>query len=202
MNEKLKSSLFILLLGVLWGGYELYDFFNGEQVRFQAQLEQKNKELLNAKNELERLKNFSTRLEEVKARVKKTNNEFEEALEYIPRTLDFSKLLAKLNLLARNSGVEIEVFKPLKDQGNSSAEGNSTEEKTNSFYQTVTLDLKLNGGFAQTLMFFDQISRLKRILNVESLNMTPKTIDGQRGLAVNLTPIETNVVLKTYRFSE
>jgi len=202
MNEKLKSSLFILLLGVLWGGYELYDFFNGEQVRFQAQLEQKNKELLNAKNELERLKNFSTRLEEVKARVKKTNNEFEESLEYIPRTLDFSKLLAKLNLLARNSGVEIEVFKPLKDQGNSSAEGNSTEEKTNSFYQTVTLDLKLNGGFAQTLMFFDQISRLKRILNVESLNMTPKTIDGQRGLAVNLTPIETNVVLKTYRFSE
>jgi len=202
MNEKLKFSLFILFLGVLWGGYKLYDFFNGEQVRFQTQLEQKNKELLNAKNELERLKNFSTRLEEVKARVKKTNNEFEEALEYIPRTLDFSKLLAKLNLLARNSGVEIEVFKPLKDQEKPSAEGNSTEEKTPSFYQTVTLDLKLNGGFAQTLMFFDQISRLKRILNVESLNMTPKTIDEQRGLAANLTPIETNVVLKTYRFSE
>jgi Tfp pilus assembly protein PilO len=116
--------------------------------------------------------------------------------------LDFSKLLAKLNLLARNSGVEIVTFKPLKDDGKGSAPGASEGTTQAVFYQTVTLDLKLHGGFAQTLMFFDQISRLKRILNVDSVNMVPQSAEGQRGLAANLTPIETNVVLKTYRFSE
>jgi Tfp pilus assembly protein PilO len=51
-------------------------------------------------------------------------------------------------------------------------------------------------------MFFDQISRLKRILNVESLKMVSKSGEENRGPASVVTPLETAVLLKTYRFSE
>ena len=183
-------------LGVLGGGYEFYDFFNADLIKMNNEIESKRNALNQSKTELAKLKNFSAGLVDIKARLKKTNSEFEEALEFIPRTLDLSKLLAKLNVLARNSGVDIDAFKPIKD------ENKKSESSEKSFYQTVAVELQLRGGFAQTVMFFDQISRLKRILNVESLKMVSKSGEENRGPASVVTPLETAVLLKTYRFSE
>ncbi len=198
MNEKLKLALLVLSLGVLWGGYEFYDFYSVDQAGMEQEIITKKQELETAKNELNKFKDFAEGITEIKSKLKKTNAEFEEALEFIPRNLELSKLLARLNVLARNSGVEIESFKPAKDSNVKSEQ----EEAKNSFFQTTTIELQMQGGFSQTVMFFDQISRLKRILNVESLKMLSQSTEDKRTLASNITKVDTQVVLKTYRFSE
>ena len=194
MNEKLKLAAIILGLGVVWGGYEFYDFNSGDQVKLQREEETKAQAVNGSKIELSKLKNFAEGIKEIKTSLKKTNAEFEDALEFIPRNLDLSKLLAKLNVLARNSGIELDSFKPLKEE--------AAKAGTKSFYQTVNLEIQLRGGFSQTVMFLDQISRLKRIINVETLKMTVGSVDTARLPSSLPIPVNTVINLKTYRFAE
>lgn len=213
MSEKIKLSLLILFVGVLWGGYEIYDFSSVEQVRLSSELETKKNSVSELKTELDKLKNFSERIDELKGRLKKANAEYEEVLEFIPRSLDYAKLLSKLNALAQNSGVEVEIFKPkINEEKKTSSpltpeiqEGQEGQEKKNTpinFFEAVEFDLRLRGGFGQTLMFLDQVSRLKRIINVETLAMAADLGDQKRTLASGVTPVETIATIKTYKFIE
>ena len=198
MKEKLKACSVIVFLGLVYGGYEFYDFSSSEKPRLGTEIQQVRSELDTKKSELSRLTAFAEGITEIKSRLKKTNAEFEEVLEFIPRSLDLSKLLARLNVLARNSGVEIESFKPLKETSGGGAA--NSEQKT--FYESVSIEMRLKGGFSQTVMFFDQISRLKRILNVENIKMIAPQGDEKRGPASPVTLVESQINLKTYRFSE
>ena len=198
MNEKFKLGIIVLGLGVFYGSYELYDFFSVDQLRMQAEIRSNNQTLNENRNQLTKLRNFSAGINEIKQRLKKTNTEFEEALLIIPRTLDLSQLLARLNVLAKNSGIEIEIFKPLKEE----AVG-AEASKVESFYREVPLEMQLHGSFSQTLVFFDQVSRTKRIMNVESVKMVPAQENGiSLGSANQSNPIVSTVLFKTYRFSE
>lgn len=198
MTEKLKFAALLVVLGSLYGGYEFYDFMTTRQPQMQTEIQTNRSSLETEKGQLARLASFAEGISEVKSRLKKTNSEFEEVLEFIPRTLDLSKLLARLNVLARNSGVEIESFRPVKESG----AGVSPSGDTKTFYESVPVEMRLRGGFAQTVMFFDQVSRLKRILNIENLKMLSSQGDDKRGPASPVTMVETSITLKTYRFSE
>lgn len=212
MSEKIKLSLIILVAGILWGAYESYDFANGEQVRLIGELEAKKTSVSTQKNELDKLKSFSGKIDEIKGRLKKTNLEYEELLDFIPRTLDYAKLLAKMNSLAQNSGIDVEFFKPKpKDPTKTFAapveavEGANDMEKKEvapKFFEEVEFELKLRGGFSQTLMFLDQVSRLKRIINVENLTMNSEQNEQKRVVASGAIPIETTATIKTYKFIE
>ena len=105
MNEKFKLGIIVLGLGVFYGSYELYDFFSVDQLRMQAEIRSNNQTLNENRNQLTKLRNFSAGINEIKQRLKKTNTEFEEALLIIPRILDLSQLLARLNVLAKNTKV-------------------------------------------------------------------------------------------------
>lgn len=210
MSEKIKLSLLILFIGLLWGGYEIYDFSSVEQVRLSTELETKKNSVSELKMELDKLKNFSERIDELKGRLKKANGEYEEVLEFIPRSLDYAKLLAKLNALAQNSGVEVEIFKPKTNEEKKASspppqdvqEGQEQKNTPTNFFEAVEFDLRLRGGFGQTLMFLDQVSRLKRIINVETLAMAADQGEQKRFLASGVTPVETVATIKTYKFIE
>ena len=198
MNEKFKLGIIVLALGVFYGSYELYDFFSVDQVKMQAEISSNNQTLNDNRNQLTKLRSFSAGINEIKQRLKKTNTEFEEALLIIPRTLDLSQLLARLNVLAKNSGIEIETFKPLKEEP-----VGAEAPKVKSFYRDVPLEMQLHGSFSQTLVFFDQVSRTKRIMNVESVKMLPAQENGiTLGSANQSNAIVSTVLFKTYRFSE
>jgi type IV pilus assembly protein PilO len=203
MNEKLKLAGILVGLGALCGFYELYDFYSNEQVKMQTEATNAKQALTVKKEELSKLKVFAEGIVDTKARLKKTNAEFEEALEYIPRNVDLSQLMARLSSLAKNSGIEVQTFKPLKEERNSSEAPNPGEAaKSPAFYQALKLEIQLHGGFTQTVTFFDQISRLKRILNVETLKMQMKSGEGDRSPSNLPTVLDSTVVLKTYRFIE
>jgi type IV pilus assembly protein PilO len=209
MNEKLKLAGILVGLGIFYGFYELYDFYSTDQAKMRIEANNAKQSLNVKKEELAKLKVFAEGISETKVRLKKINAEFEEALEFIPRNIDPSQLMARLSSLARNSGIEVISFKPLKEEGVSSEPSKPVEAGKEAgaaarapFYQTVKLEIQLHGGFAQTVAFFDQVSRLKRILNVETLKMQTKSIEGDRTPSNVSTVLDSTVLVKTYRFVE
>lgn len=185
-KSKIKTALVVLGFGIVVGVYSLYDFVGGEQISLQSQVQQKEQQIGQLKGELERVRSFAQNIPAVKQAFREQSLQLESVLEFIPRNLELSGILRKLNMLAQNSGVEIISFKPQKD------------EQDLGFFKSTTIDLTLKGSFTQSLVFFDQVSKLKRVLNFETLKMTGNPADKKTSTHV----LETVVKMKAYRLSE
>lgn len=181
-----RIAIVLTLLGVGVAGYRFYDFSEQEVV----QLTQKNQALeskLKAKQvEMERLKNFALNIEAIKIELRELNLQLETAMEYMPRNFNLSALLRQFTTLAQNSGVEMGGFQPEKEK-----------REKNQFYSSIGVRFDLAGTFAQTMVFLDQLARLKRIVNVELLDVKVKS-DLEAGAFVT----QTNTLVRAYRFAD
>ena len=139
--------------------------------------------------ELKRLLDFAQNIEAIKQELRDLNLQLEAALEHMPRTFNLSGLLRKFTMLAQNSGVELATFKPKRGEG----------KNESAFYSTIGIDCELQGTFSQLLVFLDQLSRLKRIVNVESLRIRVSQGGPQRSGSIMTS---TQASIKTYRFAE
>lgn len=189
MKQKLLIALGIVFAGAGYAAYEYFVVFQGEEY---PALEQKFKKLeadvSTKKNELRQLQEFSKNIEQVQKELKELQSQLDSALEYMPRTFKLEALLRKLAMVAANSGVELSTFRPKKN-----------EDKGQNFYSTIGIDFDIKGSFTQTLVFFDQLTRLKRIVNLEALKIKPQDAAATRSGA---TLSVTQASIKTYRFSE
>lgn len=188
-------ALLIVVLGAGIGGYELHTFNQTEKPTLQAEISSIQSKLTREQNEFRRLKRFKENIEEIKLELRELNVQLEAALESLPRTFNLSLLLRRLTFLAQNSGVELISFKP-----------DAKEKRVpGTFYATTQVDLELIGSFTQTLMFFDQVTRLKRIINIDSIKVNPdktpddRDISASRGVGLSAKVVAT---IQIYRFAD
>lgn len=128
---------------------------------------------LPAANQLEGLRSqqlqLQRRLNEVRA-VASNVMKFEEeiaalerklkvALRQLPDSKELPVLLTDITTLGKTSGLEVEAFRP-------------SPEITRDFYAEVPIEIEFTGRFHDIALFFDEISRLPRIVNVNELDIS------------------------------
>lgn len=186
LKNKLMTAIFVVALGFAYGAYQLYDFSQGEGEALNRSLAEATKDVDNFKSNLVKVKTFAENIPAVKQAFREQSLQLEAVLDSIPRSLELSSLLRKLNLLAQNSGVEIGSFRPEK------------EEADAGFFKSVGLELNVRGGFLPTLVFFDQVSKMKRVMSFEGIKMR-----GNGNNKENMAPVlETSVNLKAFRLGD
>ena len=82
-----------------------------------------------------------------------------KALRQLPNQKQLEVLLTDISNLAKNSGVEVKSFK-------------RNSEVVHDFYAEVPIALSLEGGYHDVAQFFDMMSKLPRIVNMGSLNVS------------------------------
>lgn len=188
---KNKNQLFAIIvmasLGVV--SYMFYSFSNEEVPLLVAERQNKEAEISRQRGELRRLQEFAKNIQQIKSDFRELNVQLESALEHMPRTYSLPQLLRRLNMVAQNSGVEIIRFKPSKGE----------ERADGAFYSSTVFEMAMKGTYMQTLVFLDQVSRLKRIISIDSINLSASK-DG--GLRSGATVAESLAIVRTYRFSE
>jgi type IV pilus assembly protein PilO len=118
---------------------------------------------------------IANNLPKFKAEYEKMNTRLDEALTELPNDREIPTLLTNIAGLARESGLEVNLFKPGK-------------EIPKGFYAEVPVTLKLNGTYHELGRFAYEISRLSRIVNLNGLNLkSPKIDDGRTLLSVDCT---------------
>jgi len=189
MKSKLLLAFMIFLAGVGFAAYEYYEFINTEVVEMEQEQEGLRKKIQAKQNDYNRLKGFAANIETVKQELRELNLQLESALEHLPKTFNLSGLLRKLSSLAQNSGVELASFKPDK-----------TEQRNDGqFFASMKIDFDIKGTYAQTLLFFDQLTRLKRIVNLETMKMAVRNENVNKTTAVTSDITGT---IRTYRFTD
>lgn len=206
MKPRNKTNMIIgvFVLGVAFGAYEFYDFWTTDFPRFRQEEANQEQVVVSLQAELTKLKSFAKNIQNIKQEFRELNLQLEAALEHMPRTFNLASLLRKLTMLAQNSGIEISVFRPRRELAQVSPENpnpaaNATEKQSSLFYESILVEFNLQGPFTQTMVFFDQLARLKRIVNIDSVRMSVKKEEGAK---ISQTVSNTEVLVRTYRFTE
>ena len=103
------------------------------------------------------------------------------ALKELPNSREIPDLLKRISLVGNKVGLEVQKFQPLP-------------ERLMEYYAEVPVALEVVGTFHEVAMFFDQLSKLGRIVSVHGVNITEPE---ERGGRVELY-VTGNAV--TYRF--
>ena len=107
---------------------------------------------------------------------------FEEASKLLPKDKEIPKLLADISSLGRTAGLDFLTFRPQADI-------------PKDFYSEIPVDIDVIGPYHNVGYFFDQVSKLDRIVSVLNVRMGSPRKEG------NETLLNSNCRLITYRFT-
>jgi type IV pilus assembly protein PilO len=127
-----------------------------------AKFETKNAKLFTqiteAKQKTKNLAKFEEDMEQVKA-------QYEEALTLLPKKEEIPSLLRNITELGTSSNLEFSSFAPKK----------GAEEH---MYTQISASISVNGRYHDVLLFFDRVGKMKRIVNIKNVTMSPTADSG------------------------
>lgn len=113
--------------------------------------------------------------------VKKLEIELKQALLELPDKKEISQLLERIADKAKEAGLDIRLFQP-------------QAEEINDYYAEIPVQLEVSGGYHQIAIFFDELTRLNRIVNVSEFGLAEPKI-GEREMLMKST-----FIASAYRF--
>jgi type IV pilus assembly protein PilO len=125
----------------------------------------------------------ATRLDDLNLRLAALDETLKVAITLLPETREIPELLTQISQLGLSAGLEFRLFKP-------------EPERPADFYAEVPVSLSIMGPFHDLAHFFDQLSRLSRIVNVTDIKIGLAKGSG------NAQTLTTNCLLTTFRFLE
>lgn len=170
-----KFLLFAATFFFLGGGF--YFFLYQNQADEIVKLE---KSIADQEKRLSTLKHAAARVDAMHKELAASEEEFGRLLALLPDQKEIPGLLESVSHLGSKVGLENILFQP-------------QPELPHEFYATIPVRLDLVGSFSELGLFLDSVSRLDRILKVESLNMARQKEKGASRLQVGCTVV-------TYRF--
>ena len=191
--HKRNAPYLIMAVGLVYGLYLYYGFVSEDVPKMDNERTARAAMMSKKQSELKRLREFAQNIEVIKLRLRELNLQLEAALETMPKNYNLSALLRRLAILATNSGVELASFVP----------GMTPERPPGAFYETLDVSFNLSGSFSETLVFLDQISRLKRLMKIQEIAFTSQSQTPRTGPDA-LQPIKNTISsrLRLFRFYE
>ncbi len=104
-------------------------------------------------------------LPKLEAARKLLQEELDKALRRLPEEKEIPNLLTQINRLGQEAGLTFTLFKP----------GKPIKEE---FYSRIPIRIKADGTYHSLGRFFEQLSRMERIVNITDLKLDPT--DGRR----------------------
>jgi len=122
-----------------------------------------------------------------KQELKVLQSEFDEALKMLPNAREIPNLISSISTLAQESGLEINLFQP-------------KSEVAMDFYAQIPVEMKVTGKYNQIGAFFDKLSKLPRIINVENIVFARR--QQNKRAASNVVILDASFNATTFKFIE
>ena len=180
--SKLPRSQRIGLLGLVAGGIiglYVYSFF----LPARETLDQLSSQQLELQRKLNEVRSIAANLPAFQARLTELEVELKTALRQLPNSKELPGLLTDISSRGKNAGLEFRAFRP-------------KDEIPRDFYAEVPIEIEFTGSFHEIARFFDDVSKLPRIVNVSDLKVE---IEKESSLSTRLV-VKGNAT--TFRFLE
>jgi len=113
---------------------------------------------LQLQRKLSEVRSVAGNEEAVEQEIAALQRKLEVALRRLPDSKELPVLLTDITSLGKNAGLDFRAFRP-------------KEEIRRDFYAEVPIEIEFIGDFHDVAVFFDEISRLPRIVNIGELDV-------------------------------
>ena len=141
-------------------------------------LNQLKSEHKNLENKLVSTKKKAAQLNKYREKMKIAEAQYKIAMKALPDKKEIPSLLTSISESGKEAGLEFLLFQPIS-------------EINKDFYAEIPVSIKVAGNYHNVGLFFDNVSRLYRIVNIKNI-VIATTRDG-KGLNTSCTAV-------TYRF--
>lgn len=138
-------------------------------------------EIEGARNERDKKKKLAANLPKLQQEIRNLDGMLKQAVAQLPDQKEVPNLLSSISNKARESGLEIIVFRP-------------RAENFQDFYAEIPVDVVVRGGFHNVATFFDEVGRLDRLVNLGNINLKHHRVSED-----NVT-IQASTMATTFRF--
>ena len=173
----ISAALFIVILAVFiyffyWPKFEKIASLKVQLTKIEAKL-------ATAKRNAAGLKKF-------KAKMKEAEAQFNMAMKKLPEKEEIPSLLTAISDSGQAVGLDFLLFAP-------------KAEKKKEFYAEIPVAMSLQGGYHNLAVFFDQVARLNRIVNIENIKMS-RGKKGKNSSASSNKQLTATCTAVTYKF--
>jgi len=133
--------------------------------------------------ERDKKKQLVANLPKLEQQLKELDGRLRQAVAQLPDQKEIPDLLSNISSKARESGLEIMIFRP-------------RAENPQDFYSEIPVDVVVRGGFHELVAFFDEVGRLNRLVNIRNIEIRNPKVQGER-VSLDATTLAT-----TFRFLE
>ena len=175
MSSKNKVVLAIIVFLVIVGGYYWLSYSAKSD-----ELQQLTRAHAEKTRELNRLEALAAKIVDLQKAIATLDAKFEKAKERVPDKREIPSLLTTISGLARESRLQVLVFKPLP-------------EVMESFFARVPVEISVWGSFHDVALFLDKVSKLPRIVSISNISIDRKEANGR-------VVVATTGLATTYRF--
>jgi type IV pilus assembly protein PilO len=118
---------------------------------------------------------LAAKLPQAREKLKDLEVRLQTALEELPDRSEIDDILERVSNLAREAGLELMLFA-------------RRDENFKEFYAEVPVNVSVVGAYQQVAMFFDEVGRLPRIVNINNISLIdPKLTDDALVLKIDFT---------------
>ncbi len=100
----------------------------------------------------------SRQIPKLEKELKEMGGILKQAMKLLPEKEDIPSVLTEISSLGNEARLEFQAFKPGREQ-------------INKFYAAIPVSIEIEGPFHNTVVFFDRISRMARIVHIEDVSM-------------------------------
>ena len=138
-------------------------------------------QIKNVTAERDKKKALAANLPKLKQQLQQLDGMLKEALAQLPNRKEIPDLLSSISTKARESGLEILVFRP-------------RAETPKDFYAEIPVDITVKGGFHNVVAFFDEVGKLTRLVNINNIEFKNPKLSGDQMV------MEASTSATTFRF--
>jgi type IV pilus assembly protein PilO len=179
--QMLVASMVFGLLLFLGYFFSLYSFQEEEAAALQTKKEQ-------SESKLKRYKNLLKEKNIIESGLLRANGKLALIKSQMPRRREILVFIKQIAEIGEIMGLEILLIK-------------SKPEKEVDFYKEIQIEIRVSGGFYQTVGFFESIQNLLRIVNIGDIRLEPKKVSVRVGnRMVKSRKLETSSMAVTFSY--
>ncbi|WDN88111.1 type IV pilus assembly protein PilO [Desulfosarcina sp. BuS5] len=172
-----RLSICIITLFVIIGGFSYFSYWpKSKRIKaYRSECKQLEAKLVKAKKNAADIDSFREKIARKKV-------QFKIVMQALPEQKEIPSLISSISRSGLDAGLEFLLFKP-------------QAEKSQGFYAEIPVSIKVTGTYHNVAVFFDKVSRLSRIVNIENIKMSSGKSSRQSAITLN-----TSCKAVTYRF--
>lgn len=177
-ERPLLHKLGLLAIILIFICYIFWQFFYKEPYE---KLEQVTNKIADFEGQIVTERRLSRDLPKLRREVEALDLKLSKVVRQLPDKREIPELLSSISSLARESGLEVALFRPVP-------------ERIKDFYAEVPVSVSVEGTYHEIATFFDEVANLSRIVNIDQISLTTPKINPEK------ISLKTDCNVTTFRF--